>query len=115
MSRLFIELYLDEDVSVLIAELLRARGFAVTTTQEAGQVGQSDAQQLAYAVRRQRTLVTHNRDDFERLARKYFSSGLKHYGIIFAVRRPVHEFARRLLTILDQVTANEMEDQVRYI
>jgi hypothetical protein len=115
MNRLFIELYLDEDVSVLIADLLGARGFSVTTTQEAGQVGQSDAEQLAYAVRRKRTLVTHNRDDFERLASEYFSSGLKHYGIIFAVRRPVHEIARRLLTIVDQVTADEMEDQVRHI
>ena len=36
MSRLFIELYLDEDVSVFIAELLRVRGFKVQTTQEAG-------------------------------------------------------------------------------
>ena len=35
MSRLFIELYLDEDVDVLVADLVRARGFKVTTTQEA--------------------------------------------------------------------------------
>ena len=27
MSRLFIELYLDEDVDVLVAGLIRARGF----------------------------------------------------------------------------------------
>ena len=32
MSRLFIALYLDEDVDVLIAQLLRARGFVVATT-----------------------------------------------------------------------------------
>ncbi len=36
MNRLFAELYLDEDVSVLIAELLRVRGFTAQTTQEAG-------------------------------------------------------------------------------
>jgi hypothetical protein len=36
VSRLFIALYLDEDVSVLVAELLRARGFTTQTTQEAG-------------------------------------------------------------------------------
>jgi len=33
MKPFFIELYLDEDVDVLLAELLRARGFKVTTTQ----------------------------------------------------------------------------------
>ena len=36
MIRLFIELYLDEDVDVLIAQLMRARGFVVVTTQEVG-------------------------------------------------------------------------------
>ncbi len=38
MSRLFIALYLDEDVDILIAPLLRARGCSVATTQEAGQL-----------------------------------------------------------------------------
>ncbi len=32
MSRLFIELYLDEDVDVLIGDMIRARGFKSTTT-----------------------------------------------------------------------------------
>ena len=39
MSRLFAELYLDEDVSALVAELLRARGFDALTTHEAGRKG----------------------------------------------------------------------------
>lgn len=30
MAGLFIELYLDEDVSILIAELLRGRGFRLS-------------------------------------------------------------------------------------
>jgi hypothetical protein len=47
---LFIELYLDEDVSVLVADLVRARGFTAITTREADQLHASDADQLAYAV-----------------------------------------------------------------
>jgi hypothetical protein len=39
MNGLFMALYLDEDVDVLIADLIRARGFIVITTQEAGQAG----------------------------------------------------------------------------
>lgn len=115
MNNLFIEFYLDEDVSVLVADLIRARGFAITTTAEAGERGKSDAEQLHYAVSRRAALVTHNRADFEFLAREYFKSGLKHHGIVIAVRRPAHEIARRLLIILDQVTAEEMEDQIRYV
>ena len=50
MNRLFIEFYLDEDVSILVADRIQARGFVITTTREAGQGGSSDAEQLAYAV-----------------------------------------------------------------
>lgn len=50
MSRLFIELYLDEDVHVLVADLIRARGFQAITTRDAGQLHNTDPEQLAYAV-----------------------------------------------------------------
>lgn len=115
MNRLFIELYLDEDVSVLVAELLRTRGFAAVTTKEAGQLGKNDQQQLAYAVSRSMTLLTHNRADFEALAQHYYESGQTHYGIILAVRRSPHKMVQRLLTILNHITADEMQNQVVYI
>jgi hypothetical protein len=50
MNELFIALYLDEDVDVLLAELVRSRGYDVLTTQEAGQIRNSDPEQLAFAV-----------------------------------------------------------------
>jgi predicted nuclease of predicted toxin-antitoxin system len=115
MSRLFIELYLDEDVDVLIAQLMRARGFVVVTTQEAGHLGITDAEQWAYAISQHKTLLTHNRVDFETLAQTYFVAGQPHDGIIIAVRRLPREIARRLLRILNAVTAEEMQNQVRYI
>ena len=115
MSSLFIELYLDEDVSILIADLMRARGFVASTTQESGQSGSSDIEQLEYAIGQRKTLLTHNRADFEYLVQQYFSTGRTHYGIIIAVRRPPYEIARRLLTILNRVTADEMQNQLRYI
>jgi predicted nuclease of predicted toxin-antitoxin system len=115
MSQLFIELYLDEDVDVLIADLLRARGFKATTTQEAGQLGSGDEDQLAYAVNQQKTFFTHNRDDFERVAEKYFAAGKEHQGIIIGVRRQPYEIARRLLAILNNVAADEIKNQLRYM
>jgi len=115
MSGVFIELYLDEDVDVLIAPLIRARGFVVVTTQEAGQLRNSDAEQLAYAVSQHKTLLTHNHVDFEALAQTYVAACQPHDGIIVAVRRPPREIARRLFRILNAVTAEERQNQVRYI
>ena len=41
MSRLFIEIYLDEDVDVAVAQLLRRWGFDAVTTQETRPEGRS--------------------------------------------------------------------------
>jgi predicted nuclease of predicted toxin-antitoxin system len=115
VNSLFICLYLDEDVNVLVADLLRGRGFDVITARDARQLHATDAEQLAYAVSQARTLVTHNRTDFEELVQSYFDAGQLHYGVIFAVRRSPQEIAQRLLAILNQVTSDEMQNQVRYI
>jgi predicted nuclease of predicted toxin-antitoxin system len=115
VNTLFIELYLDEDINVHVAALLRARGFTALTTREAGQLHTSDSEQLAYAVSQRKTFLTHNRADFEALAKEYLAARQTHYGIIIAVRHPAQEIVRRLLRILNQVTADEMQNQVRYI
>ncbi len=115
MNRLFIELYLDEDVDVLVADLVRARGFKAVTTQEVKRKKKADDDQLAYATSQQLVLVTHNRVDFEELAQQYFADGKSHSGIIIAVRHDPYAIAQRLLIILNHITADEMTDQIRYI
>lgn len=115
MSEIFIELYFDEGVSVLIADLIRAHGFSVTTTNDAKNLGKSDVEQLEYAAAQRKVLLTHNRVDFENLAKVYFTEGKTHYGIIIAVRRLPNEMTQRLLTILNDVTSDEMINQTRYI
>ena len=72
MSNFLISLYLDEDVHVLVADLLQARGFGVITARDAGQIQATDAEQLAYAISQGRTLVTHNRTDARRACAKLF-------------------------------------------
>ena len=115
MSQLFIDLYLDEDVNVLIADLLRARGFQATTTQAAGQIGATDVNQLAFATSQRKAILTHNRMHFEALAQRYFEERKTHSGIVIAVRRPPKELSRRILILLDSMTADEIENQIRYI
>jgi hypothetical protein len=74
-----------------------------------------DDAQLSYAVTHDKAFVTHNRKDFEDQAQAYFAAGQHHPGIIIAVRRSPYAIAQRLLAILNQVTADEMRDQVRCI
>ena len=94
-------------MNVLLADLLKARGFEAITTRQAAQLSKTDEEQLAYAITQELTLLTHNRVDFE--------ANQQHYGIIFAARNPPQEILRRLLIILNQITADEMKNQVRYI
>jgi predicted nuclease of predicted toxin-antitoxin system len=82
LNQLLIDLYLDEDVNVLIADLVRARGFRVMTTRAARQVGTTDANQSAFATSQGKAILTHNRVDFEALAQRYFEEKKAHCGII---------------------------------
>jgi hypothetical protein len=115
VSRLFISLYLDEDVSVLVARLIRSRAFYALSALDAEQLGRNDAEQLGFAAQQGMAILTHNRADFEELARQYAAAGRSHSGIIIAVRRTPYELARRLLVLLNQVTADEMDNLVLYI
>src|SRR5438876_5249902 len=87
LRALYGRLYLDQDVPVQLAGMLRAQGVDVVTTLEAGALGQSDAQQLDDAVAAGRVLVTHNRLDFEQLHAEYLTAGRRHWGIIIASQR----------------------------
>jgi len=115
MNDLFVRVYLDEDVSVLIAKLLQSRGYEALTAKDAGRVSRSDAEQLQFASDIGMAILTHNRRHFDLLAKQWLEENRSHAGIIIAVRRKPHELARRLLILLDSVTADEMNNQVRYI
>lgn len=108
-------MYLDEDVNVLIAELIRAKDFKSLSVSEVGRRGKSDAEQLKYAAQNGYAILTHNRIDFEKLAQEYYADNKSHHGIIIAVRRPVHEVAERLFNTLNDFTADEMTNQIIYI
>ncbi len=61
-------LYLDEDSSSqLLARLLRKAGHDVQTAFDVGNSGISDPLQLVHAILSNRTLLTHNHEDFSEL------------------------------------------------
>ena len=115
MSRFFVEVYLDENVHVLIAKIIQSHGFKAVTVQDAGRRGASDTAQLQYAVEQGYAILTHDRIDFEELAREYFASGKNHSGIVIAADNSPQEIARRMISILNDFTADEMTNQIIYI
>jgi predicted nuclease of predicted toxin-antitoxin system len=95
-----VPLYLDEDVRVLLAEVLRSRGYLATHTLEAGRCGKSDEEQLAYASKNKMAILTHNVKDFTVLSKSYEAQGKKHYGIIVSGQLPFNELLKRVLRLL---------------
>lgn len=116
LHTLYMRLYCDGDVSVEIAANLVSRGFDVLTVRDAGRLRLADERQLAFAVSERRAMVTHNRADFELLHEQYLSAQAPHWGIIIAKRRPQDDIVvRKLLSLLDAVSGEEMRNQLRYI
>ena len=115
MSRLLAAFQLDENVSSLIAALLRNRNIEAWTTLEAGLIAASDPEQLAFATANQRVLLTHNRNDFLELHEQYLRESRPHCGIVIARKHPSHETTRRLLALADVLTADEFENQLLFV
>jgi hypothetical protein len=116
LAGLYLALYFDEDISVDVVNNLRTRGFDVKCARDEAMLQQNDDEQLRYAVEQRRTIVTHNRVHFENQHQHWLETTEKHYGIIVAKRRAKDaEVVARLLQLLNTVTAEEMQNQLRYV
>ncbi len=90
---IFAQVYVDEDVDVLVATLLLARGLNTTTARSEGMLGKTDSEQLAFAASVERCILTHNRLDFDKLHTDYLTNHQTHAGIMIAKRRNAYEIA----------------------
>jgi predicted nuclease of predicted toxin-antitoxin system len=115
LAALYGRLYLDQDVPVQLAGMLRAQGVDVLTTLEVGALGQDDPDQLATAVAADRAIVTHNRLDFERLHAKYLREGQSHPGIIIAAqRRHLGVTRERIVDLLNRFDRDQLQNGLFY-
>jgi predicted nuclease of predicted toxin-antitoxin system len=104
--------YLDENVTNAIAAGLRTRRIDVLTTAEAGNIGASDRDQLAFAQSTGRILITHDRD-FLRLT----SQNVPHAGIVYCAPQSctVKQMLSRLLEIHNTLTPEDMHNHIEFL
>jgi len=107
-------LYTDEDMSALVATLLRARGLDITTVPEQAALGKTDREQLEFAASSGRCILTHNRVDFERLHLQYMAEDKQHSGIIVVPQKNAYEVAQRIGILVSALTIEEIRNQLLY-
>lgn len=112
---LFIRLYLDEDIHKRVAAALRLRHFGVISAHEIGRWGLSDEEQLTYAAAEGQAIFSYNTPDYVKLHLDWLRQGKGHHGIIVSDQLPVGETVRRLLNLLNRVTADEIRNQIRWL
>ncbi len=107
-----IRFHLDEHVSHAVADGLRRLGVNVTTTTDAGLLGEPDQRQLAYARAEGRIFFTEDRDFLI-----WAAKGLEHAGIVYCAQntRTVGQIVQRLGLIWEIYEIEEMHNHLEFI
>ena len=103
-----LRLLLDADVALLLAKTLRLCGHDVVHAGEANLRAAHDQIILREAVAQGRAVLTHNIDDYARLAREYAREARPHAGIVFAKQQPFRDLLRRTVTLLRDHAAEDL-------
>ena len=110
-----IRLLIDEDVRPLLAATLRQRGFDARHVDELRRSGLSDAEQLDFAAKQRRAIVTHNIRHYVLLDREYHAKKQVHYGILVCDQVPFRELLRRAMRCLSRKSDAEIRNQVVWL
>ena len=107
-----VRFHLDENVHGAIARGLGLRGIDTTTTKDAGLIGATDHEQIAFALSQGRVIVTHD-DDLLKL----HSQGTSHAGIVFcsARRLPIGRIVHRLAWIWRTRRPEDLRGRIEFL
>ncbi len=72
-----LRLYIDEMIPTDLALILRQYGYDIMTAKEAGMLGRSDEEQLAFAANQGRAILTFNIKDFVKLQEEWFAKNIR--------------------------------------
>ena len=111
-----LRIYSDENVNPAIAEGLKKRGMDAWSATDAGTLGFSDEEQLAYATGQRAVLFTHDVDLIS-IARDWPEQGRHHSGVIYVHQDSlsIGECIRRLKDYADILEAENMKDRVEFL
>ena len=111
--------YLDEDLAPAIAEALRKRGVDAVSAHEVGNVELGDREQLVFAARHGRCVVSGNARDFRSLGHDAVAQRRPHAGIVLCPPRihgpNVGAVAKSLMEIADRYPMGLGEYDVLYL
>jgi predicted nuclease of predicted toxin-antitoxin system len=118
IAGLSLRIYLDHNVDPLLAKDARKAGYDAVAAVEVGNAALEDDEQLRWAASQRRCILTHDYDDYPRLATDWIHAGRDHSGIILCRQPPdisYGEMLRRLLRLLDTLTADEMVNRLEWL
>jgi len=96
---LILKVYLDEDISPILAKLLRKEGIDALCAHDAKMIQKEDKDHLAFATQEKRVLISCNVRDFPEIASKQ-----EHAGIILSRQLPLDAYAVLAEQIIDKLT-----------
>lgn len=109
------KLLLDEHIWAYLAKILREQGFDVIHVNEVNLNATPDDKILQFAIDEHRAVVTFNVRDFVPLAIQYYEDGKEHFGVVISKEISHGELKRRVIKLLESVTAEELMNAVRYL
>lgn len=110
-----VKFFTDEDVFGPVAAALRRAGVDAISTPEAGRLGASDEEQLEWAVREGRAIISFNVAHFAALHNRWMKDARHHSGIVVSSQRPIGDLLRRLNHMAKQLDAESLTDRLEYL
>ncbi len=98
----------------MVAHASRGLGLDVVSVHEVDRRGQSDQDQLEFAVVEGRILVTRNRDDFIRLTVAFYQAGRAHSGLIIIPHTLPNNEPERIAHALKNWSEGHSEHELEY-
>ena len=110
-----IRLYLDEHIWRDLTQKLQDNGYDAVHVYDVERGGLPDEAQLEFATRQDRAILTYNAKDFIPLVEFWYEADRDHAGVIVSTELEHGELLRRVLKLLDNVTAEQMTNSLRFL
>lgn len=110
-----IKLYLDEDISHTVAEVLRSRGYDVQSAHQVGMKSRTDDEQLDYAIENERTLITFNARHFAPLVKKLHEEGREHFWVVVSNQINLSEMVKLVIEMLKVCKVDNLKNSLVWL